>query len=487
MRKGVLVLVLALALSLAVAGCQGGKSATSSSSTPFIGGSEGLRVSFVDNAPPSEILDNKQTPFDITLRVENVGETDVAVNNVKTTIGGLYPADFGQSSLQYVLPRPVQGVKKDPEGGKITGGIDEITFPGLSYTKTLEGNNVFPIQADTCYTYQTRAVGDYCMRQDLTKVTAGVCSVKGSKPIFNSGGPVQVVSLSESVGGKNTIILSFTIKTVGSGSFFRPAAQTCTKGDLQSESFVRVTVDPGITGDLRCSGWGGQKTKDVRLVNGEASVTCILGGINVDALQKINIKLDYNNLISTSTSLLVKHLPGDTTGVSAAPSPPGTQLASGSAAALSNSQCNNAGVTRQCTTQSICEGRQTCSGTVYGDCTLYGTCVGSTGDRERYCSTTAGGTWISSSQLCDCRSGYAWDPVATVGSGTGGKCVLTTTTGTASPSPPPVQSSPSFMTKDACELGSNGRWLKSTSTSGTTSDCQCNQGLSPHTSGCATD
>ena len=89
MRKGVFVLVLALALSLAVAGCQGGKSATSSSSTPFIGGSEGLRVSFVENAPPVEVLDNpleKTKPgdrtqimkFDVILKLENVGEQDIA-------------------------------------------------------------------------------------------------------------------------------------------------------------------------------------------------------------------------------------------------------------------------------------------------------------------------------------------------------------------------------------------------------------------------
>lgn len=482
--------VLVIALAVFIAGCQGGQSTTSSSSTPFIGGSEGLQVRFLENAPPSEILDNKQTPFDITLRVENVGETDVAVNNVKTTIGGLYPPDFGKSLLQSVLNRPVQGVKKDPEGGRISGGIDEITFSELLYQKNLEGNNVFPVQADTCYTYQTRAVGDYCMRQDMTKIIPGVCNVKGSKTVFNSGGPVQVVSLDESVGGKNTVILNFKIKTVGSGTFFKPTpgtAASCTKGDLQSEGFVTVTVDPGITGELRCSGWGGQKTKGVRLVNGEASVTCILGGINVDAVQKLNIKLDYNHLISTSTRLLVKHLPGDTG--AAAPPPPGTQPQGAGPSVSLGGRCNS---WQQCTTQGICIGRQECVNSVLGECAAVPSqqaCPANRLDpnqaslissRSGYCRSNAGGLWDDSRQWCDCPEGKVWNPAVIGGTGTYGKCV------SPAPAVPPAPPVPQSMTKAACESGGNGEWKGSLS-SGPLSDCQCDPKFSPSPSGCATD
>ncbi len=330
MRKGVLVLVL-LAMALVVAGCQGG-TPPQSSSTPFIGGSEGLRVSFVANAPPAEILDDKQMNFDIIMRLEIVGEQDVAESSIKTTISGIFPSDFGKAitDLKDVIfatkkktdlklseadaaKLVLTGVKKGPEGDKISGGIDELTFKDLNYAKLLEGNTQFPIQADVCYKYATRAVGDFCMRSDLTRTEGGVCQAKGTKPVFSSGAPVQVTSVDESVGGRNKVILKFTIRAGSVGSFFKPdatGAPTCSRGDFSKENFIKVTVNSGVAG-LTCSGFTGTPpTGDVRLSNGEGTITCLQDGVNVDALQKVNLQIEYNHLISASTSLLVKHLPG---------------------------------------------------------------------------------------------------------------------------------------------------------------------------------
>src|SRR3990167_5149663 len=83
MRKEVFALVLAFALLLA--GCKGGSgdSGTSSSSTPYIGGTEALRIGFQEGAPPTETVDNPYAPvtgelskFDVSLKLENVGEYD---------------------------------------------------------------------------------------------------------------------------------------------------------------------------------------------------------------------------------------------------------------------------------------------------------------------------------------------------------------------------------------------------------------------------
>ena len=340
MQKGVLVLFLALAL--VIAGCQGGgKGAVSSSSTPFIGGSEGLRVSFVENAPPTEVLDNPKPTdktqvqkFDVILRLENAGEQDVAWSAIKTTIGGIFPADFDKATTElkdviFSTKKAVDqklsaadaaklvltGVKKDPDGAKIPGGIDELTFKDLAYLKMLEGNTEFPIQADVCYKYTTKAVGDFCMRADLTRSQGGVCQAKGTKPVFSSGSPVQVTSVDESIGGRSKVILKFKIKTVGSGSFFKPDATgtpNCVRGDFSKENFVRVTVNSGVNG-LTCSGFtnnGAIATGDVRLTNAEGTITCIQDGVSVDAVQKATVTVDYNHLVTSSTKVLVKHLPG---------------------------------------------------------------------------------------------------------------------------------------------------------------------------------
>ena len=374
MQKGVLVPVL-LALALVIAGCQsGGKGKVSSSSTPFIGGSEGLRVSFVENAPPTEVLDNPKPTdttnsqvqkFDVILKLDNVGEQDIAANGARVTIGGIFPADFGVPSLTARTPKTLknvlfakklEGVKKEIDGTKRSSIPEEMQFNDLGYVKQLEGNSEFPIQADICYKYTTKAVGDFCMRADLTRTQGGVCQAKGTKPVFSSGGPVQVTSVDESVGGRGKVILKFTVKAGGSGSFFKPDeldaqgklptdAPTCTRGDFSKENFVKVTVDSGITSaspntGLACSGskrgdpLKGTQVLEVRLNNGEGSITCIQDNVNVDALQKVNLQVEYNHLVSASTKVLVKHLPGfegapaptatpaATTAASSAPPPP---------------------------------------------------------------------------------------------------------------------------------------------------------------------
>ena len=125
------------------------------------------------------------------------------------------------------------------------------------------------------------------------------------------------------MGGTNKVILKFKIKATGAGTFYKQPGN-CKKGNFLEENFVKVTVNSGVTG-LSCSGWGAVLTKEVRLTNGEASVTCIQSGVTVDALQKATITLEYNHLVSTSTKILVKHLPTDLgTGTTVAPpAPPG--------------------------------------------------------------------------------------------------------------------------------------------------------------------
>ncbi len=411
MRKGVLVLVL-LALALVVAGCTGGNDGTSSSSTPFIGGSEGLRVGFVENAPPSEVLDNSKPAdktqvqkFDIILKLENVGEQDILANSAKVTIGGLFPADFGVPGLATRTPstlkdilfqKKLDGVKKDPDGSKISGGVEEMAFYDLGYVKQLEGNSQFPIQADICYKYTTKAVGDFCMRADLTRTQGGVCQAKGTKPVFSSGGPVQVTSVDESVGGRYKVVLKFNIKTTGSGSFFKPddagtaGAPNCVRGDFSRENFVKVTVNSGITSPagsngLTCSGSkGGEPLKgtqilEVRLNNGEGSITCVQDSVNVDALQKVNLQIEYNHLISASTSILVKHLPGFEGGqpsASTAGNTPagttggsgGTTGGTGSSGSIVGTPCQAIDIPRNCVTSAGSSGINICQSGVWSAC-----------------------------------------------------------------------------------------------------------------------
>ena len=342
MRKVVLFLVLALAI--VIAGCQGGQKGQVSSTTPFIGGTEGLTAKFAENSPPPEVTDLQTdsngkliNTFEIVVLLENVGEVDVPKERAIVTIGGILSSDFVQSAsgnpLKKNPPNDLTGVKKDPDGNKIPGATVDVRFDNLAYQKVLQGSTTFPVQADLCYTYQTKAVSDLCIRQDATKPVSGVCQISGQKPVFNSGAPVQFTVSKESVAGKNKVLLTFNVKNVGVGSVFRydnkdPKTQ-CTQGAFADENRVLVEVKTGLTGTtdkpltISCSGITPAKDKEdkdasktaegtfigyLRLDKGEGTFSCLQETPAQDAVKKVDLKLTYNYLTSKSTTIVVKHL-----------------------------------------------------------------------------------------------------------------------------------------------------------------------------------
>ncbi len=343
MRKGVLVLVL-LALALVVAGCQGNKP-TTSSSTPFIGGTEGLTAKFAENSPPTEVTDSQKdaagkliNTFDIVLLLENVGEVDIGDSTltstsdntkVAVTIGGILGSDFLDTAsknpdgkivtLVKANPKgPISGVKKDPDGNKIPGSTVDMRFEGLAYQRLLAGSAEFPLQADVCYVYQTKAVTDLCIRADATKRVSGVCDISGQKQVFNSGAPMQITAVEEGVGGKNKVLLTFNVKNVGTGNVFKASATPdCERGAFAKENHVLVQITTGLSG-ITCSGISVDSTAskpdegvivgDLRLSEGAGTFSCIQNTPNQDAVKKVDLKLTYDYLISKSTKIAVKHL-----------------------------------------------------------------------------------------------------------------------------------------------------------------------------------
>lgn len=346
MKKGV-ILVLFVALAIVVAGCQGGQKGQVSSSTPFIGGVEGLTAKFAENSPPVEVTDAQiesgklVNTFDIVLLLENVGEADIgdsglastiANDKVAVTIGGILGSDFLDSAgrnpgatvvtLVKANPKgPIGGVKKDPDGNKIPGATVDMRFEGLAYQRQLAGSAEFPVQADVCYAYQTKAVTDLCIRADATKVVSGVCQISGSKPVFNSGAPVHVTAVKESVGGKSKVLLTFNVKNVGAGNVYMASLTSltpdCERGAFAKENRVLVKVDTGLAG-ISCSGISvnsaaskpedGSIVGDLRLSGGEGTFSCIQNTPNQDGVKKVDLKLTYNYLMSKNTKISVKHL-----------------------------------------------------------------------------------------------------------------------------------------------------------------------------------
>jgi len=331
--RNIALLISFLAVLLVAAGCQGGGDGGGpSSADAFIGGTSALNIKFLENAPPSEVTDKKTGgtgfPFKAVVTIENVGEFTIPTNQLNVTLTGFYPADFGKTrnELKKIYSSAFNGVRKDPDGNKIQGDIDQVTFPtsgDLEYQSELAGNQVFPFRAEACYPYQTKALSQLCLQENLQAKDPKVCNPSGSKLVDNSGAPVHVTSVTQSVGGQNKILLHFTVRKVGSSEIFsQPACLT----NFESEDRVTVTVKTGLPDltvadgskvkSLDCLGLLNKKDTtpnagELLLDNGQASFTCVqtlTTASKVDSLKTFDIFLDYFAQDSVTTTVLVKHL-----------------------------------------------------------------------------------------------------------------------------------------------------------------------------------
>ncbi|MBI2137504.1 hypothetical protein HYU12_03225 [Candidatus Woesearchaeota archaeon] len=312
MRK-VIILAILIAVAFSVSACtnkQGGTTLPSSTAA-FIGGTQGLTMQFVANAPPDEVTDNptgkaddvtQAFPFEARVIVENVGEADIDVNdgsktkNLEVKMSGFYPGDFNVKDNSKLATtngaQIINGVKKDPDGNKIRGGVKDFSFPTESvftFYKKLQGNQQFPFRAEACYKYSTTALAQICTLEKLTDKTNTFCNPTGSKPVSNSGAPVHVISMTQSVGGQNKAILNFKVKQVGQGQIFLGNTPTdrCSSA-FQNKDRIKVTVTTEIQG-TECLGLLNQGVNkasgELLLTNGEGEFTCVQSTPDIDSIK----------------------------------------------------------------------------------------------------------------------------------------------------------------------------------------------------------
>ena len=314
---------------LLLAGCQNQGTEQPDSRRSFVGGDSGLSMEFIENAPPKEIFDGGQFPFQVFVLYENVGEANIEKGKLRLTLTGIYPGDFEvdrTEDFEAVNPVQIRGVIKDPEGNKIRGGVHQQKFPVkkavFNFTPAIKGAHEYPIRIDACYEYRTIAVSSICLRENIGQPDAGVCRITGSKEFSNSGAPVRVSSVEEAPGGVNSILINFRVKKSGPGEIYMlEGGPNCSSG-YDKRDHVHVTVNtgtPGVNNDplnrnLYCIGIdfdsGSTRSGKLRLNGGEGVVSCTQNlpkNVQVDAVKGIQIDLRYQIKDSITTKLLVKN------------------------------------------------------------------------------------------------------------------------------------------------------------------------------------
>ncbi|MBT7903409.1 hypothetical protein HN587_06115 [Candidatus Woesearchaeota archaeon] len=290
----------------------------------FIQGTDGLSIEFVSGAPPTSVVDKEQ-PFGISVRIENLGGHDIDLGSDATvTVTGFDPADFGvgASDLKKDSPDPLRGVKIDTEGGKIPGGMASIDFPtsGSAFVnqKEVAGQVTYNIKADVCYNYGTVVNSELCILEDMLGMTgqeSSFCKVTEEKSVDNSGAPVQVTSFRESVGSATKTNFIFKVEHKGSGKLYASSSE-CVE-EFPKRNKVHVEIDTGISGGLTCSGLqdpsssGSVYSGDVVLLNGMREISCSQEISSPSDFKKVvRIDLGYDYKQSAETSLTVQHIGG---------------------------------------------------------------------------------------------------------------------------------------------------------------------------------
>ncbi len=245
----------------------------------FIGGTKGITMSFMSNAPPSEIPENSS--FTIGLELKNNGEYTVNAEKAEITLSGVKPSSYGIADATLNNSGDLTGSQK--LGQEVFPGATDIIQYEASKTPAVLGNQQITFLATLCYPYKTISQTTICVKESLTKQTTGgpeVCKLTGEKTVYNSGAPVQVSSVSQfPVGGRVITGLTFYLKiTNAGGGTAYPAGQvtTCSKVGFSDVNKINITKAYLINLEktLDCEG------KQIILTDGAGSITCKIIGLS---------------------------------------------------------------------------------------------------------------------------------------------------------------------------------------------------------------
>ncbi len=227
-KKMSVLLIISL---LMLVGCQGDNAATTttSSESPYLGGSKGITAEFLDmgvyndETGIEEIFEDETFPIEV--EIKNQGEEDVAADQITVTLKGIALGDFegivegGVLSNSEVIEKITE---YNPEGGEATLdftsiGIGDDPSADAKYDVPLSGAHYdVGVFGEVVYEYKTYAsVPKICFKENLQD--DNICDVDESKTVYSSGAPIQVKSAEEKRAGTGKIAVEFKVENVGGG------------------------------------------------------------------------------------------------------------------------------------------------------------------------------------------------------------------------------------------------------------------------------
>ncbi len=324
MNKGI-VLVMILAMTLFLSGC-GAQTTTGST---FIGGTEGLKASFLPGSPPDKTTDGGTGGFSIVVKLENLGESNVAASEGYVQIWGLDAQTYSSNlpdfkkkfNQQDNFGTEIRGARMNA-GQVLTGGVSTIEFGELKYLPLIQGDLPQTVWANVCYRYTTKVAAQVCVKKDVEQAlnSKNICEVEGEKNPQNSGAPIQVTSLKETYAGNGKIGLTLVLSHEGKGdNFFKDDNLECKDVESNTDAGkVRVKfTDVEISGKkipVVCQGTDAngyvRLFKDTATGKATYTLYCTVdvSGSNSVVEVPIGLELSYVYLQHITSPMTIRHI-----------------------------------------------------------------------------------------------------------------------------------------------------------------------------------
>ncbi len=259
--KNIFFLLFFLFFSLSLASCT-----NNGGSKSYIGGDNGLLLSFLDDSPPDVVYDSSSYAVPVTVKVRNDGEFDIPAEKVLFSIGGISTNEFNimrdKGSLVDYKPdvaNPFRG-KTLIDGKAVDGDEDYVTLEEeFFYKNTIKREDLtYPLTVDVCYPYVTLATAQVCLKGNYQKKSE-ICDPATTTGLSVSGAPVKISNLKE-YGTGDTLNVEFDVKVNSNvqGIYAPMPGQECKTTSLAEDAkiknYVYVRVDSNNNGQLTCLG-----------------------------------------------------------------------------------------------------------------------------------------------------------------------------------------------------------------------------------------
>ncbi len=293
---------------LFITGCSAMNS--SSSTTYTRTGTDGIVMSFMQNAPPSEIYvdSSGDNEFEASIELKNKGAYP---KEGGTLAGKIYIGGFDLSVISGSwdagdsLPDDLLGKNSlFPEGGySIKSYMDnDVNFP-------FESENYEPtIQVTACYNYETRATPLICVDPNPTSTTIKnkVCTIKDTTLSGGQGAPVGITKIEQSGNSKKTIF-KIQIANLGTGTVIDVNKySSCMDLKYDQINKVEVTAEISSLGRGDCTPEG-TPDSPVRLQDGKGFIVCTFDNPTGEAYTtplEIILSYGYSSSISTKLNII---------------------------------------------------------------------------------------------------------------------------------------------------------------------------------------